>query len=226
MRQGPASAVAPASPAARAVPAASSRRLAGIPATSAGSRRVRAKALVASSTWFAKRVLASASSVCTALKRARGAPSRPMPASSASRTRQSSTRRRVGSTPAPAAPPRRLRRASYSGRLCASRSEKRTTSGCTVSCAARSASLFRTAIRWPTVPHVVPRRSVSRSSGSTIASQAGVAVASSSASAASSSASSARVPGTTCSGPIRSKGGRLPAARSGLAASSVATGDV
>ncbi len=87
MRHGPASGVAPASSSLiRRLRCQSASRLGGSPSTSSGVRKVRANALVASSTLLLKRVDSSASSVWTTLKRSCASPSSPTPLSSASRT--------------------------------------------------------------------------------------------------------------------------------------------
>src|SRR5262249_33346313 len=103
--------------------------------------------------------------------------------------------------------------------------EKATTSGCTVSWARRSASLFLTPIRWPTVPQASDSASVMRVSGSTTASHAGAASASSRSSSPPSSASRARMPGTTTSGVTRGNGGGAVPSRSGFPEASLTVAD-
>lgn len=143
---GPASGVAPAWPREAAAAAAAASALGGSPATAAASVSTRANALVASKTLLLNLVASADSSCVMATNRSFGTPSRATPASRASRSSPSTTRRWAGDRAAQAAPSARsAANASNSGFDWASRISSATFSGCTSSYAARSGSESATA---------------------------------------------------------------------------------
>ena len=173
---GPASAVAPAWPRDTAACAAPASADGGSPATWLGSVTTFTQLLVASNTLLEKAVASDDSSCVMATNRAFASPSSPTPASVASRSSPSTTRRCASDRLPHTGPSFSALNASYSGLDCASRMSSATFSGCTVSYAERSASESLTAFRCDATLHERDSGSASRSSGSTSPGHVGVTV--------------------------------------------------